>query len=224
DQGRLNGDEQPYQPLFELGYGLRFGDESEALNDLPTDYATTDGVGDVPIFERAPQSPWKLQLGNQQQVVDVTSSIQDVDALVTETFDDQVQEDARLFRFSGDELAYFTFVSPFPRDLRAFGNEQGALSVTLKSDSAVNGEVNLAMNCGAQGCQVNENISSYIPAGADKWTTLSFSVACLESAGLELAKVGEVLRISSAGANTLRIRDARLTSTEQTESLICLGE
>lgn len=221
-QGRLNGDEAPYQPLFELGYGLRFGEVKELSDDLPTDYAVAEGVSDVVIFERAPQSPWKLQLGNHGQTAEVTSSIQTIDALVTETFDDQVQEDARLFKFSGGESAYFTFVSAFPRDLRAFSTEQGVLSLTLKADDAVNGNINLAMNCGAQNCQVNEAIDSYIEAGTEQWTTLNFSVQCLEDSGLELAKVGEVLRLSSAQSNTVRINDARLTLVDDTDSIICL--
>ncbi|MGM0429864.1 MAG: glycoside hydrolase family 3 N-terminal domain-containing protein [Pseudomonadota bacterium] len=222
DQGRLNGDEQPYQPLFELGYGLSFGDETRKLDELPTDYASTDGVGDAIIFERAPHSPWRLQIGNQDQVAEVTSSIQAIDAVVTETFDDKVQEDARLFRFSGDELAYFSFVSPFPRDLRAFADDQGVISLTLKRDSGLEDDINLAMNCGEKNCQVNGDISSYIPAGAEQWTRLNFSVSCLQDAGLDLAKVGEVLRISSAQSGTIRIRDARLTLVEDTEKVVCL--
>lgn len=221
-QGRLNSDQQPYQPLFELGYGLSFGEQGELPDDLPTDYAAAEGVSDVVIFERAPQSPWKLQIGNQNKAVEVTSSIQSIESLVTETFDDQVQEDARLFKFSGDEPAYFTFVSPFPRDLRAFANEQGVLSLTLKRDAGSEGGINLAMNCAEQSCQVNEDISTHIEAGAEQWTTLNFSVQCLQDAGLELAKVGEVLRMSSAAPATLRIRDARLSLTEDAENVICL--
>ncbi|MEC8925253.1 MAG: exo 1,3/1,4-beta-D-glucan glucohydrolase [Pseudomonadota bacterium] len=222
-QGRLNGDEANYDPLFKLGYGLSF-DDNVTLDTLNTDFATGDQPLEMAIFERSPQAPWRLMIGNSAKRIEVTSSIQSLNGVKTETFDDQVQEDARRFMFEGEGANYFSFVSPFPRDLRAYSVEDGVLSVTVKASP--DKPLTLSLNCGPDACEFSQNIEAYLNEdSAQQWTTLNFSVQCLEQAGVDTASTGEVLRLGSSADSHVSIRDARLQVTKAiNDEVLCLSE
>ena len=222
-QGRLNGDEANYDPLFKLGYGLSF-DDNVTLDTLNTDFATGDQPLEMAIFERSPQAPWRLMIGNSAKRIEVTSSIQSLNGVKAETFDDQVQEDARRFMFEGEGANYFSFVSPFPRDLRAYSVEDGVLSVTVKASP--DKPLTLSLNCGPDACEFSQNIEAYLNEdSAQQWTTLNFSVQCLEQAGVDTASTGEVLRLGSSADSHVSIRDARLQVTKAiNDEVLCLSE
>lgn len=227
-QGRLNADQQPYDPLFKLGYGLSYDESTEVSDTLPTDFGDAVAQADAVVFERAPQDPWSLHIGHAAGRTEVTSSIQSLNGVTTETFDDRVQEDARLFRFDGQQPGFFTFVSPFPRDLRAFANEQGVLSVTLDASFADDEALDLAFNCGADACQGQYNIRQYLAEDGinpqqTEWQQLDFSVSCLADDGVDVAKLGEIFRLQTAGQAEVRIRDIRMTQAQPQQDVICLG-
>lgn len=223
-QGRLNKDQANYEPLLELGFGLSYGDASTFSDDLPTDFDNQDGLTEMVIFDRAPQSPWQLQIFNEEQRTAVTSSVQEIDSLFSTTFDDQVQEDAREFVFDGSGMAGFSFISPFSRDLRAFAGETGALTLSYKVDHLPKQPVYLQMNCLSGDCQVKVDLQEELQqAQPGEWATLSLSLQCLQEAGLDTAAAGEVFSLSHAGNLSFSIRDIRLVAeqAEDAES-ICL--
>lgn len=224
-QGRLNSDQQGYDPLLKLGFGLRYGQPSSLGDNLPTDFDESATLTDMAIFDRAPQSPWQLQLFNSQQRVAVTSSVQSIDNIVSSTFDDQVQEDAREFVFDGNGQAGFAFISPFSRDLRAFAGKSGTLNVSYRIDRKPTEPVYLKMNCLSGECQVRWDIQPQLAsASVGQWQTLSVSMECLQQAGLDTAAVGDVLTIEHAGPLSFSIRDVRLVANQEgsQSSPICL--
>ncbi|PYE34473.1 exo-1,4-beta-glucosidase [Idiomarina fontislapidosi] len=223
-QGRLNGDEVGYDPLFKLGYGLSF-DDNVTIDPLNTDFSGSDMPLEMAIFDRAPQAPWRLMIGNSDERSEVTSSIQSLSGVQTETFDDQVQEDARRFTFAGEGTGYFSFVSPFPRDLRAYSVDGGVLSLTVKADP--NQPLTLSLNCGADSCEFSQAIDGYLnDNSAEQWTTLNVSVQCLEQAGVNTASTGEVVRLGSSADTSVSIRDIRLQVADEIngEALCLTGD
>ncbi|MGM0526071.1 MAG: glycoside hydrolase family 3 protein [Pseudomonadota bacterium] len=223
-QGRLNPDQEDYAPLLEIGFGLNFGDEGTLSDELQTDFADQDTLADMAIFDRAPQSPWQLQIFNEDQRTAVTSSVQKIDSLLSSTFDDQVQEDAREFVFDGTGSAGFSFISPFSRDLRAFAGDNGTLELSYKVDRKPEQPVYLQMNCLSGDCQVKIDLQQQLQqAQPGEWTTLSLSMQCLQQAGLDTATVGEVFGLSHAAPLRFSIRDIRLVA-EQAEDAetVCL--
>ncbi|RUO79220.1 glycoside hydrolase family 3 protein [Pseudidiomarina taiwanensis] len=219
DQAVLNFDQADYAPLLSYGFGLSYGEPSTLADDLPEQFAGATAVEEVVIFERAPQAPWLLELtsaGNRQAVA---SSIQENGAIRTRTFDDQVQEDARRFEFSGEAVASFSFTTPFPRDLRAFTEQPSALSVTLMRHGEVPAEVYLTQYCG-DNCGLRENIAAQLASlPADEWQTVQFPISCLTDAGLDLQQVGVVFGIETDAAFALSINDIRIQTV--TESQAC---
>lgn len=224
-QGRLNKDQAEYEPLLEVGFGLSYGDESTLSNSLPTDFVDQAGLADMAIFDRAPQSPWQLQIFNDKQRIAVTSSVQEIDSVLSTTFDDQVQEDAREFIFDGSDTAGFSFISPFSRDLRAFAGEDGALQLSYKVDRKPEQPVYLQMNCLSGDCQVKVDLQDALQqAEPGQWSTLSLSLQCLQEAGLDTAAVGEVLSITTSSALSFSIRDIRLVGEQaQDTHTTCLN-
>lgn len=223
-QGRLNTDQDNYAPLLELGFGLSFGDKTTLSDNLPTDFTSKQTVTELAIFDRAPQSPWQVQLFSVDERVPVNSSVQQIAGIGVTTFDDKVQEDARQFTFAGKGMAGFSFVSPFSRDLRAFAGDDGALQLSYRVNHIPNKPVYLQMNCNTGDCQVNVDIQPQLQqAVPGEWTTLSLSLQCLQHAGLDVASVGEVLSVASEATFNFSIRDVRLLSNAKAQSTVCIN-
>ncbi|WP_333608938.1 glycoside hydrolase family 3 N-terminal domain-containing protein [Arsukibacterium sp.] len=220
-QTAVNRGDSDYQPLLPYGFGLRYGQPELLPSPLSEDSGELTGPSELVIFERAPRSPWLLQLrsGNDSEMV--TSSVQQLAAISSRTFDNQVQEDARRFVFDGSAAAAFSFISPFPRDLRAFAGADSQLAVQLKRRGPVPERVLLGLECGTD-CKASQNIAPALTAMAEgEWQTLHISLSCLQQQGLNLAQVFSVLTIESSGVLNLSLADARISSAAQSSALAC---
>lgn len=220
-QSTVNIGDTDYQPLLPYGFGLRYGDASTLSNTLSEDSGDDAANSELVIFERAPRSPWQLQLLSGSDRVAVTSSVQEFGAIRSRTFDNQVQEDARRFEFSGKANAGLNFGSPFPRDLRAFGNADSVLALQVMRRGAVPEQVALSMSCG-EACRGSQNIAPALAAMPEgEWQTLQISISCLQQQGLNLAQVFNVLTIESAGELNLSLADARIQRVSENTAQAC---
>lgn len=208
-------------PLLPVGFGLSYGESDVLATELPVQFGDASTTATLPVFDRAPQSPWLIELrsGGERSIVE--SSIQSLGAITTETFDDQVQEDARTMQFSGTDAAAFNFVSPFPRDLRAYAEKDGALVVTLRLESEVPDDASLTLYCG-ENCGVAVPVAEHLRAlTTGEWQTLAFNVSCLQDLGLDMAKVSGIFGLASDEQWTVSFNDIRLEPEPETSS-ICL--
>ncbi len=220
-QSTVNIGDADYQPLLPYGFGLRYGDASTLNNTLSEDSGDATANSELVIFERAPRSPWQLQLVSGSDRIAVTSSVQEFGAIRSRTFDNQVQEDARRFEFSGKANAGLNFGSPFPRDLRAFGNADSVLALQVMRRGAVPEQVALSMSCG-EACRGSQNIAPALAAMPEgEWQRLQISISCLQQQGLNLAQVFNVLTIESAGELNLSLADARIQRVSDNTAQAC---
>lgn len=220
-QSTVNIGDADYQSLLPYGFGLRYGDVDQLANNLSEDSGDAAGSAEQVIFERAPRSPWQLQLLSGSERIAVTSSVQEFGAIRSRTFDNQVQEDARRFEFSGNTNAGFSFSSTFPRDLRAFVGAESQLAVKLMRNGPVPDNVLLGVNCAAE-CEASQNIAPALAAMPEgEWQTLQISLSCLQEQGLNLTQVLNVFTIQSEGALTLSLADARLVANSTATALAC---
>ncbi|MCF4008874.1 glycoside hydrolase family 3 protein [Rheinheimera sp. UJ63] len=220
-QTTVNVGDADYAPLLPFGFGLRYGEADVLGNQLSEDAGDAAGETEMAIFERAPRSPWQLQLRSGTDTVTVGSSVQQLGSISSRTFDNLVQEDARRFEFTGEEAASLIFGSPFPRDLRAFGSAESVLSLTVQRHGAVPDSVLLGMQCGAD-CTASQNIAAALAAMPEnEWQQLTLNISCFQQQGLNLAQVFEVLSISTSGKLQLSLSDARITSNASTTALSC---
>nr|WP_241971049.1 exo 1,3/1,4-beta-D-glucan glucohydrolase [Pseudidiomarina halophila] len=208
-------------PLLPVGFGLSYGESDELATELPVQFGDASTTATLPVFDRAPQSPWLIELRSGAERSIVESSIQSLGAITTETFDDQVQEDARTMQFAGTDAAAFNFVSPFPRDLRAYAEKDGALVVTLRLESDVPDDAKLTLYCG-ENCGIAVPVGEHLRAlTAGEWQTLAFDVACLQDLGLDMAKVSGIFGLASSEQWSVSFNDVRL-EPEADNSSICL--
>lgn len=220
-QTAVNVGDEYYAPLLPFGFGLRYGDENVLTNNLSEDSGEAVSQQDLVIFERAPRAPWQLNLHSGNDSIAVSSSVQQLGSISSRTFDNQLQEDARRFEFTGTATAGFSFGSAFPRDLRAFAGAENQLIVQLQRSGPVPDSVLLGMSCGAD-CQASQNIAPALAAMPEgEWQTLHISLSCLQQQGLNLAQVFNVLTLESSGALNISLADARISSTAANASLAC---
>lgn len=220
-QSTVNVGDADYQPLLPYGFGLSYGDASTLSNTLSEDSGDAAANSELVIFERAPRSPWQLQLVSGSDRIAVTSSVQEFGAIRSRTFDNQVQEDARRFEFSGKANAGLNFGSPFPRDLRAFASADSVLTLQLMRRGTVPEQVALSMSCG-EACRGSQNIAPALAAMPEgEWQTLQISISCLQQQGLNLAQVFNVLTIESAGELNLSLADARIQRVSENTAQAC---
>lgn len=220
-QSTVNIGDADYQPLLPYGFGLRYGDASTLSDTLSEDSGDAAANSEMVIFERAPRSPWQLQLLSGSDRIAVTSSVQEFGAIRSRTFDNQVQEDARRFEFSGKANAGLNFGSPFPRDLRAFASADSVLTLQVMRRGAVPEQVALSMSCG-ETCRGSQNIAPALAAMPEgEWQTLQISISCLQQQGLNLAQVFNVLTIESTGELNLSLADARIQRVSENSALAC---
>lgn len=207
--------------LLPLGFGLSYGDDNVLGDDLPLVSADDDRQEAMPIFDRAPQAPWMLELRSGDERLVMESSIERLDGVQARTFDDQVQEDARRIQFSGEYDAAFNFVSQFPRDLRAFASGEATLSVTLRTDEQVPDDVTMSLFCGDD-CSVQTDISSLLQEmPANEWQTLNFSVGCMQERGLNIGQINGIFGLGTSSEWTVEFNHIELLP-QQVDDAICL--
>ena len=214
-QTAVNYGDADYQPLLPYGFGLRYGDKDVLTGELSEQVEQSNQLTELAIFERSPRSPWQLQLqsgnANASESTMVSSSIQQLGAINSRTFDKEVQEDARRFEFDGSASAAFSFISPFPRDLRAYAEADSQLTLLVKRQGEVPATVMLGMACG-EDCGGRVNISEALAAMPDdQWQPLAVNLSCLQQQGLKLGQVFQVLSVQSSGKLTLSLADARIS-------------
>lgn len=214
----VNVGDANYQPLLPYGFGLRYGESNVLSADLPEQIEQTTQLSDLVIFERAPRSPWQLQLQSGTENAAVVSSIQQLGAISSRTFDKDVQEDARRFELDGSSNAALAFISTFPRDLRAYTETDSQLTLLVKRLGDIPANVTLSMACG-NNCGGKVNISKALTSmPEDAWQPLAVSLSCLQQQGMNLRQVSKVLAIETSGALTLSLADARISPvTNNTE-------
>lgn len=208
-------------PLLPLGFGLNYGDTDVLSDELPEVAGNAEQLEPLVIFDRAVQPPWLLELRNDSQRSIVESSIQSIEHITTQTFDDVVQEDARHVHFGGTGNAAFNFVTPFPRDLRAYQNDESTLSLTLRVEDVVPDDVTLTLYCG-DNCGVRVPIAEQLRALTPQtWQTLNLNLTCLTDLGLQLGQVSGVFGLESAQQWTISYNDVRIVPENQDQG-ICL--
>ncbi len=141
------------QPLFGYGYGLTYQQaQPDWLNSaLPEQGSAAGQLTELVLFERDLKAPWFFVLQSGEQSAQVSSNQQQLGTARLQSFDRQVQEDARLFSNEGNSRAALALRTSFPRDLRAF-NQAGAVLKRwqLKLDAPATAAVTVAMRCNEQ--------------------------------------------------------------------------
>lgn len=192
-----NRNDEGYSPLLPYGFGLTYGDSNVLKDDLVEQTQQTEQLDDLVLFERAIKAPWSLVLKSGEQHKAVASSRESLGAVSIQTFDKDVQEDARAIRFNGQALAGVNLAAAFPSDLRSYVESNGQLQMQIKVDKAASSPLWVAMGCG-ENCQGKFDITDNLEQSG-QWQTLNINLSCFAEQGVDLAQVFSPWQLSTQG-------------------------
>jgi len=192
-----NRNDEAYSPLLPYGFGLTYGDSNVLKDDLVEQTQQTEQLDDLVLFERAIKAPWSLVLKSGEQQKTVASSRESLGAVSIQTFDKDVQEDARAIRFNGQALAGVNLAAAFPSDLRSYVESNGQLQMQIKVDKAASSPLWVAMGCG-ENCQGKFDITDNLEQSG-QWQTLNINLSCFAEQGVDLAQVFSPWQLSTQG-------------------------
>ncbi|MCK8129686.1 beta-glucosidase [Pseudoalteromonas sp. S1610] len=213
-----NRNDEAYSPLLPYGFGLTYGDSNVLKDDLVEQNQQTEQLDDLVLFERAIKAPWSLVLKSGEQQKTVASSRESLGAVSIQTFDKEVQEDARAIRFNGQAMAGVNLAAAFPSDLRSYVENNGQLQMQIKVDKAASSPLWIAMGCG-ESCQGKFDITDNLEQSG-QWQTLNINLSCFAEQGVDLAQVFSPWQLSTQGDWHVSIAKLAITANAAEQSSV----
>jgi len=226
-QSHLNEGQADYAPLYAYGFGLTYQERDLPDTLLPEEsgISANDGTSIVPIFNDRSLDPWALTIGdNSRRSLPVTGSSASLPGISIQSLDRFVQEDSRRVRWTGVSAGRVGLYASQRTDLSAFLSQQGALIMDVLMYRAPTSSVQMGMDCG-QDCGGEFEITQALmdavvntPAGS--WHTLSLSLSCLATKGVDLSLVLAPFYLSTAGELDLALHHIRIEPDTQA-NIVC---
>ncbi|MBD3871788.1 MAG: exo 1,3/1,4-beta-D-glucan glucohydrolase [Acidobacteria bacterium] len=220
-QTPLNIGDEGYDPLFPFGFGLTYSDRWD-LRELPEETGIVGSSASRTVyFKGGPVAPWKLFVGDGVDwavpVAGSRTTTRHSDNLMVTAVDRQMQEDARLVRWSGESVAMVYLRADEAIDLTREANGGIALVFDVLVEEPPASSVMLGMICGDE-CGSRMDITGLLgssPVG--EWQTLTIRLSCFADVAVDLAHVTTPFLIATDGELTLRFADVRLESAAEGE-------
>jgi len=220
-QTPLNAGDKGYDPLFPLGYGLRYGQATkigkldETTAELPCGATGGGGTATEPleIFNRTDVDPYRGYIGSAENWSgteigpDLTASHSEISV---EPSDVNVQQDALRATWNGTGPAQIYMQDPAGgSDLRGYLNANGALvfdTIVHQPPAARTViSVHCVWPCGAE--VVATNLFQNLPVGEK--ATVKIPIACFASLGLDLENVNTPFLVYTEGAFSASFANVR---------------
>ena len=206
-----NVGDEPYAPLFALGYGLRYGEAAPVgpLSEV-SGLSEAELQGQVELIQGGDVGPGMLLVLVDEagpRVVDAVQTPSPSGALASRSFDDQAQEDTRLFEWTKPANLV---VSAGSADYRA----QAAAGLALIVRYRVNGPADvpptqLGVACGPQDCLAMVDITERLQRG-EGWQTVAVPLKCFGERGADLSRISAPLIVRSEGPLLLLLSSAAI--------------
>jgi beta-glucosidase len=220
-QTPLNHGDESYDPLFAFGFGLTYSDRWD-LRELPEATGIVGSSSSRTVyFKGGSVAPWKLFVGDGVDwavpVAGSRTTTRHSDNLVVTAVDRQMQEDARLARWSGESVAMVYLRADEAIDLTREANGGIALVFDAMVEGPPTSSVMLGMICGDEcGSRIDiTDLLAGLPVG--QWRTVTIRLSCFAEAGIDLAHVTTPFLIATDGELALRFADVRLESAAEGE-------
>jgi beta-glucosidase len=222
-QTAVNRFDANYDPLFPYGFGLNYS-QDDTLTDSLTEIAraANQDLQTKILLQGTVKAPWQLTIQDADASEVMRSSVMQNQGLSIRTIDKLIQEDARMVSWNGTTAATVALISAFPEDLRAYLEDNSALSFALKIDSAITGPIQLGMACGeacAAQLEISDTLATY-PAG--QWQAFSVDLACFAAQGAELGHIFVPFSITSSAPLDLTFAEISIApKTASSATLSC---
>jgi beta-glucosidase len=216
--------QEGYNPLFALGYGLRYGQNGN-LASLPENSGAAESSDQNGVlFSRGKLgAPWMLsytdEKGGVQPISTVPSSVAGGRVNVTR-IDRTTQEDTLRFEWLGLGMAGVALDSRQSFDFSRETNGEVALVLDMRVAKAPTSQVDVGMACGPECGGVVRLDSALTQASVGQWRRVAIPLKCFASSGADMRKITRGLSLSTAGALDIAVSRIAL-STEFDQAVTC---
>ena len=214
-----------YNPLFPLGYGLRYGQQGD-LPPLPEE-SGADGASDqngVLFSNGKLGSAWRLsytdERGGVQPISLVPSTVAAGRVRVTR-IDRSTQEDTLRFEWLGSGLAGVQLDSRQPFDFSRETNGDVALVLDMRVNKVPTAQVEVGMACAEPRCAGSVRLDSAlsrVPAGS--WQRVAIPLKCFANTGADMQRITTGVSMRTAGSLDVAISRVAL-GTESDHVVAC---
>lgn len=215
-QARLNFDEDGYDPLFPLGYGLDYASDAEPLGQLDESTARQPDakLDELWGFVSRANAPWSIMVQDADsesipmQGNTVSTSTQ---ALVVQSIDKVAQEDARRLIWSGSGRATFALSTATPQDLTAYHRHAAVLTLSAQLNGASSANLSVSALCDDKSCIELSGVAAALrELRPGEWQDIVVQSNCFTARESNFAGVQRLLSIQSNGTLDLSLADIKL--------------
>lgn len=219
DQYTLNEGDPDYSPLLAYGDGLSYAQPRE-IGELPEAFVLGGVSRKDQWFARGALAPGvRFELIDEAGTTSIEGNGTGLSAdghLQLRAVDRNAQEDARLVSWSGPAQFALALATPIDIERETNGDVQ-ALVIELSAEHVPEAPLKIGMGCGPD-CAGELDAAPTLRASEGRWVRLGLPLKCLRSAGLDVSRVTQALRVQ-AEAGT-RIRVARIELGTDAEQLL----
>ncbi|WP_368565354.1 exo 1,3/1,4-beta-D-glucan glucohydrolase [Pseudoxanthomonas sp. UTMC 1351] len=219
-----NVGQKDYNPQFAFGYGLTYADKGDVA-PLPEDSGVSGEQAVAGVYfargQVAPGMTLRMENaeGHASQVAALPAALHDGSLRVT-AVDHNAQEDARRLSWSGDGKASVALLSSTPLDLSRESNGDVLLVLTVRPETLPAGDINVGVSCGS-GCAAQlplRDSLAALPKG--EWTTVGIPLKCFATAGADVSKLDQLLRLETAGKTELSLSRVALGAMNEAQHVV----
>ena len=205
-QAVLNHGDSGYDPLFPLGYGMTYREQS----DLPELSEDTGGIQpQAPKVNLHAGTPFVADAGGEPQAVSGLPATSPGGALTVATLPGD-RPGAMLLTWTGGGAAETFVRHAQPLDLSRQSNGDLAMALAVRVDEPPSGPVVMRIGCG-EGCGGALDVSGLLRAmPAGEWGSLRVRLRCFAEAGTDMTRVETPIHLSSAGTLKLGVAGTEL--------------
>lgn len=212
-QSKLNAYHDDYEPLFGLGHGLNL---QSAQSDPGLLAENVPGLqrgepNSYALYVGRPLQPWGVHIEGPEQSQLLSGAFAKLPSgrASVVTSDKEVQEDALTFDWQDSWLARLALKGSAPLNLSSYV-ESGVLSFDLKVDDLADGDLAVAIQCGAH-CERHVDITLPSRKAIGKgWQQASYSLSCFVRDGDDFANISVPFSFRTGGKGRVAVANVRL--------------
>ena len=222
DQATLNYDDEIYDPLFPVCYGLTYKDDitidqlEESIN------LAEESEFIAPILIGWPRNAFQVILGNTDETLEMKSKfVATTDESVSaEMINRFVQEDAYRIMFSGNDDSFWKVSSTKPMNWSEEASQSGVLTMNIRILQADMIDPLIVSTLCGEGCGSSFEIEGSM--NKNQWMNIGVDITCMGQNGLQLNNINEPVQIKSNGKWEFEVGEIKLIGgTGGTSIMIC---
>ncbi|MEM9529121.1 MAG: putative glycoside hydrolase, partial [Bacteroidota bacterium] len=195
-------------PLFDLGYGLSYGDESAVAELSETSGLNASEVASTGSFfaKGIAVAPWSLWLAADGLSKQIASFPTSVGGLLVSKTDHEAQEDALRLKWTTTSNDHLRISAVTPSDMSRQATAAMELAFSAKSFGADNASVRIGM-C-AQEADCDQALAVIITAG--DWREYRLSLNCFSDLGVEMTQITSAVVLAATEGVDIGLSNIRL--------------